>query len=697
MKIFNTVTFLMVLCALSFAGIIRVPQDQPTIQDGINAAVSGDTVLVADNTYYENINFNGKAIIVASYMLMDNDSTHRDNTIIDGSQPANPNIGSVVSFVSGEDTNSVIYGFTITGGTGTLYNSNNRIGGGIYYKYSGASIIHNKIVFNSVNHNQDCYGGGIGTLTGLHDLHQIVIKNNIIESNTITAGHASRGGGISIIAGKIIGNRIRFNSCYATTSNAAGGAITNYCDTTFHRTLVIIDSNIITHNLVNSTQANGIGGGVDIQMSNVHLTSNLISHNNISGIYPSGCGIRIIFSREISIVKDNIISHNSYINGSCWGGGVDAYQTIGLTIEGNRFINNVTYTGGGGVSDMYTEGSVISGNEFIDNESQNIFGAGGGAIVCYSSDNITVKGNLIKQNSSYYGGGLASQNCDLLMINNLFIQNQAQGGGAICVFQVPPIPSITNAMWNNTIIGNVADSAGGIWLGGLTLKVMNNICWGNTAPFAPEIYVQEGIMDISYSDIRFGADSIQVAAGATLNWLSGNIDADPQLMDSVLTSGDTLFCTLPAGSPCIDTGDPDPAFNDPEDPNNPGFALWPSMGTVRNDMGAYGGPGASGWITGIEDKFELGAEIPTGFQLSQNYPNPFNPTTTIEFSLVHSGFVTLKIYNILGEKVVTLVSGDLRTGTYKYEWDASGLASGVYFYRLETKAFTQTKKMLLVR
>ena len=67
------------------AGIIRVPQDQESIQAGINAAVSGDTVLVADSTYYENINFQGKAVIVASYFLLENDSVHIDSTIIDGS------------------------------------------------------------------------------------------------------------------------------------------------------------------------------------------------------------------------------------------------------------------------------------------------------------------------------------------------------------------------------------------------------------------------------------------------------------------------------------------------------------------------------------------------------------------------------------------------------------------------------------
>jgi hypothetical protein len=83
--------------------------------------------------------------------------------------------------------------------------------------------------------------------------------------------------------------------------------------------------------------------------------------------------------------------------------------------------------------------------------------------------------------------------------------------------------------------------------------------------------------------------------------------------------------------------------------------------------------------------------------LRQNYPNPFNPSTTIEFALAKAGFVTLTIYNVAGENVATLVSESLTAGSYQYHWDAGGLASGVYFYRLEAGQFSQTKKLLLLR
>ncbi len=83
----------------------------------------GDTVLVAEGTYSENINFKGKAITVASQFILDQDTSHISATIIDGSQHTNPDSGSVVYMISGEDTTSVLTGFTITGGNGTASTS----------------------------------------------------------------------------------------------------------------------------------------------------------------------------------------------------------------------------------------------------------------------------------------------------------------------------------------------------------------------------------------------------------------------------------------------------------------------------------------------------------------------------------------------------------------------------------------------
>jgi N-acetylneuraminic acid mutarotase len=89
--------------------------------------------------------------------------------------------------------------------------------------------------------------------------------------------------------------------------------------------------------------------------------------------------------------------------------------------------------------------------------------------------------------------------------------------------------------------------------------------------------------------------------------------------------------------------------------------------------------------------------VPQEFALAQNYPNPFNPGTTIEFALPHAGFVTLKVYNVLGEEVATLAAGDHPAGTFEATWDANGLPSGVYFYQLNAGEHVQMRKALLMK
>ena len=90
-------------------------------------------------------------------------------------------------------------------------------------------------------------------------------------------------------------------------------------------------------------------------------------------------------------------------------------------------------------------------------------------------------------------------------------------------------------------------------------------------------------------------------------------------------------------------------------------------------------------------------EIPEEYSLMQNYPNPFNPSTTIRFSIPAASYVTLEVFNALGEKVEVLVSEELSAGTYKYEWNAKDLTSGIYFYRLTSESFTESKKMILLK
>ncbi len=118
---------------------------------------------------------------------------------------------------------------------------------------------------------------------------------------------------------------------------------------------------------------------------------------------------------------------------------------------------------------------------------------------------------------------------------------------------------------------------------------------------------------------------------------------------------------------------------------------------------------AQDFITTIE---QISNDLPKEFRLGQNYPNPFNPSTVINYQLPINSFVELSIYNLLGQKIVTLVSEQQPAGIHRLNWDARGLASGVYLYRLEVRnlseslprakfrnagqAFVETRKLILL-
>jgi len=118
------------------------------------------------------------------------------------------------------------------------------------------------------------------------------------------------------------------------------------------------------------------------------------------------------------------------------------------------------------------------------------------------------------------------------------------------------------------------------------------------------------------------------------------------------------------------------------------FILRPQTSTIelRNNFGDF--------LTSVKENPDL---TPETFSLLQNYPNPFNPSTTISYTVAKDGFVTLKVYNIMGEEVAILMNNVQKAGGYDVSFDASRLSTGVYFYTLNTGSFTATKKMMLIK
>jgi hypothetical protein len=141
-------------------------------------------------------------------------------------------------------------------------------------------------------------------------------------------------------------------------------------------------------------------------------------------------------------------------------------------------------------------------------------------------------------------------------------------------------------------------------------------------------------------------------------------------------------------------------------PNNaPGLkAKWHFDSTLVDSVSGWNGTlmGTAGYdtltmCTVVTNLSGIGSIMPKTYSLSQNYPNPFNPVTKINFAIPKSGFVTLRIYDILGRQLVSLVNETKNPGNYSVDFNASSLNSGVYFYRLEVNGFTDTKKMLLIK
>ena len=406
---------------------------------------------------------------------------------------------------------------------------------------------------------------------------------------------------------------------------------------------------------ISTTVIDGDSLGSVIRFDNWLDSSSVLTGFTITyggGVYGGG-GVHIQSSPKIS---NNIIEDNSATR----GGGI--YSTGSPHIIDNIIRNNhVTVAGGGIVS--YGGALTAERNRITDNSSDTY----GGGIHFENSQIATIKNNLILRNSAEYDGGgviFHTEDAGGNLTGNVIAENQANvhSGVGFCggVYELT----------NNTICSN-SYTEFGLEIGEYCqANLVNNIIWNNATL---EILVDSlALAIVTYCDIQGGFEG------------QGNINADPSLRnpehdDFRLMA---IACGNPYDSPCIDAGHPDilDSLLDCD---------W-GLGTTRSDMGAYGGRDSE--IVGISEP-----ELPSQFTVSQNYPNPFNPATTIRYELPHFADVTLEIYDILGRKVATLVSGQQQPGHHRVVWDAAEYHSGIYFYRLKAEDFVETKKMLLLK
>jgi len=279
------------------ATIINIPDDYPTIQEGIDHGSHGDTILVQPDTYYENLNFNGHNVVLASLFLTTGDTTYVSSTIIDGDSA-----GSVITFDSGEDSTAQVVGFTIQNGY-------EYQGGGIHCYYSSPTIRNNVI-----SRNEGWYGAGIYCGYSNPTISNNIVSDNLselwlngswilcwyssptIEGNTITGnGDPAQGGGIACAYctdAVISGNTISSNSCW----DFGGGICFRY------------STGVISHNVINDNIADIVGGGgIYCGDSSPDIVNNTISGNSA----PGGFGGGILCEHPAPPITNTIIWGNS--------------------------------------------------------------------------------------------------------------------------------------------------------------------------------------------------------------------------------------------------------------------------------------------------------------------------------------------------------------------------------------------------
>jgi len=499
--------FFLLFCLFSAPGqaadTYYVPDDFLKIQDAISNVLvtNGDIIYVRSGTYLENINFLGKAITVESEM-------GPSLTIIDGGQSSN-----VVRFENGENTDSVLEGFTIKNGSfyfgggiycfgasPTIYNNiisrnsgsgSSSRGGGIYCDNSASPSISSNILFG----NSAVDGGGIYCSNS---------SSPTISNNTIFGNSAEKGAGIYCRSTCLVTT----NRIYENTASSAGGGI--WCQ----------DAPVVDKNVIYGNTADFEGGGVWCSENTT------ISRNTIYG-NPSDKGGGI-YCTDSTIISENEI----YGNPANAGGGIYYSGSPGLgvpSIEHNSISANMSYGSGGGI---YYYNTATSGDQGSD---------------AYPS----ILGNTLFENMAItgFGGGIYCYYAAPIIASNLFCRNTGLSGGGLHCYHASP--TITN----NTFYGNQADYGGGLCLELFSSpSVSNTIFWGDVATNGPEVALRYNTapttLNISYSDVQQGQSAIFIDPGCTLNWGLGMIDTDPLFLAE---SEDDFHISL--SSPCHDAGD----------------------------------------------------------------------------------------------------------------------------------------------
>ena len=382
-----------------------------------------------------------------------------------------------------------------------------------------------------------------------------------------------------------------------------------------------------------------------------------------------------------------IFEYSSFQYGKTDNGGAIYSNIDKLRISHCLFRNNVClethpFGGTGGAIYIWESHPVIEYCEFYSNKAE----VRGSALCIINSSDAIIRNNHFHHNNS--PAPIYINSASPTFINNLIEENHSNIYG-ILIFK----DSGNSKIINNTIVNNTG-SPGAIIVSYGNPIFINNIVYGNEPS---QVYFGSPSSAGFYNCLIEGGKE-----GFTGEVFTGDfencIDTDPKFVSS---NDYHLQNTSPCIGAAIDSIQIGASWfycspNDFE--GNPR----PNPSGSMPDIGAFESPLANPDPVGVEENLN---GHPTEYALSQNYPNPFNPTTTINYSIPKLSFVTIKIYDVLGSEVATLVNEEKPVGTYGLSWSAANLSSGVYFYRLQVvdpksssgQGFVETKKMILLK
>jgi len=583
------------------------------IQEGIDAAVDGDLVLVADGRYIgvgnRLVSFRGKAVTVRSM-------NGPAGCVIDCNGHT-----AALYFEDGESNDTVVDGLRIIDGADPL-------GGAVYVSDASPTIMNCVLVGNVAESG----GGAVFCLGGPEVPEPTRIINCVIEGNRA----AQSGGGIMVFGADLVleGSTVLNNISYEIGGGiacVAGEVTIEGCDIRDNMALYkggglycSLGAATICDCTVTENMADVSGGGVYTDHGALTLTGGAITSNIAYGyLGDSGAGVAC-WQSEVEISACSFVANASYMD----GGGLQLTLCEGsltdTTISGNMAV------GSGAGIDMNSAtavfaGCVVSGNTcssrgggaqfwdgdstFLDCEITDNSAVAGGGI--YSEGKLDVRGCEIRENSASHGGGIywdySGSRKYLIIADSAVTENiAAQYGGGI----EGHAWDATATIINSAIAGNISNGispdggAAGLWFqwgdlaivnceiidnvssrgdsGGLRLKgprpallanctianntaqgigggvgcengrdlaLVNSVVWGNSADVGSQLVARESQVSVSYSDVAGGEAGVYLDEEATLHWGPGNIDADPLFVDP----GESDY-RLGPGSPCIDAG-----------------------------------------------------------------------------------------------------------------------------------------------